>query len=78
MAPLACLRRDAPLAWCIGYGACAPRLSNPVCEDQKMTDATASIYYDDLETPIGTLRLVADDIGLRIRRMCLGLMMLMH
>ena len=30
-----------------------------------MTDAADAIYYDDLETPIGTLRLVADDIGLR-------------
>jgi methylated-DNA-[protein]-cysteine S-methyltransferase len=30
-----------------------------------MTNAPGSIYYDDMETPIGTLRLVADDIGLR-------------
>lgn len=30
-----------------------------------MTDTTGSIYYDDMETPIGTLRLVADDRGLR-------------
>lgn len=30
-----------------------------------MTNASATIYYDDLDTPIGTLRLVADDDGLR-------------
>lgn len=30
-----------------------------------MTTVTTSIYYDDMVTPIGTLRLVADDIGLR-------------
>lgn len=30
-----------------------------------MTTAAVPMYYDDMETPIGTLRLVADDIGLR-------------
>ena len=30
-----------------------------------MTKPTATIYYDDMDSPIGQLRLVADDEGLR-------------